>query len=663
MPLSNKQKAYIRKNYKSLSTEKISENLNAQISEVNEFINTIKITKKYPVWFYIVPLLIPIIFFILLEISLTIGGYGKDFSTFITISEDYEDKWFINPDLPFKYFSNISSPPSVSPDAFDKVKKENAIRIFVLGGSSAAGWPFNSNASFPREIKRRLQILFPENEIEVINMGVSAINSYSIKDILPDVIDKDPDLVLIYAGHNEFYGALGVGSSESLGNFSFIINSIISLREYRTVQLIRDFLSYFAGLFADEQKLAQGENETLMSRMVGEALIPYQSDLFNLGIKQFQSNFDDILSKLKEKEIPVLIGTLTSNLKIKPFVSVETNNQRKADDVFNEAESFYKNGNYNIAREFYIKAKDLDALRFRAPEILNETIVNLAEKYKYDVVKIDSLFFAESPNGITGFNIMVDHLHPTNMGYRLIGKEYFNSIINNNLLVDEKIDFSRLAKVDSLSDSIYPFTKLDSTIADLRIRLLVGAYPFVPKGTPNYLVQNFKRKNIVDSIAADVISRKFTWKQGHLELADYYFKKNMMTSFKKELDVITADRPYDEEVLGYTAERLISKKLYNEAIPYIVKLYDLRKDLLSAKWLGTIALEAKNYDTSIKYLEIASQLDSTDAQILYNLSGAYYNKGYNFKTLQTLEKCLRIRPDYPQAQQFYKALKDAVIRK
>ena len=403
MPLSNKQKAYIRKNYKSLSTEKISENLNAQISEVNEFINTIKITKKYPVWFYIVPLLIPIIFFILFEISLTIGGYGKDFSTFITISEDYKDKWFINPDLPFKYFSNISSPPSVSPDAFDKIKKENAIRIFVLGGSSAAGWPFNSNASFPREIKRRLQILFPENEIEVINMGVSAINSYSIKDILPDVIDKDPDLVIIYAGHNEFYGALGVGSSESLGNFSFIINSIISLREYRTVQLIRDFLSYFAALFADEQKLAQGENETLMSRMVGEALIPYQSDLFNLGIKQFQNNFDDILSKLKEKEIPVLIGTLTSNLKIKPFVSVETNNQRKADDVFNEAESFYKNGNYNIAREFYIKAKDLDALRFRAPEILNETIVNLAEKYKYDVVKIDSLFFAESPNGIDHF--------------------------------------------------------------------------------------------------------------------------------------------------------------------------------------------------------------------------------------------------------------------
>ncbi len=663
MPLSNKQKAYIRKNYKSLSTEKISENINAEISEVNEFINTIKITKKYPIWFYIVPLLIPIIFFILLEISLTIGGYGKDFSTFITISEDYKDKWFINPDLPFKYFSNISSPPSVSPDAFDKIKKENAIRIFVLGGSSAAGWPFNSNASFPREIKRRLQILFPENEIEVINMGVSAINSYSIKDILPDVIDKDPDLVLIYAGHNEFYGALGVGSSESLGNFSFIINSIISLREYRTVQLIRDFLSYFAGLFADEQKLAQGENETLMSRMVGEALIPYQSDLFNLGIKQFQSNFDDILSKLKEKEIPVLIGTLTSNLKIKPFVSVETNNQRKADDVFNEAESFYKNGNYNIAREFYIKAKDLDALRFRAPEILNETIVNLAKKYQYDVVKIDSLFFAESPSGITGFNIMVDHLHPTNKGYRIIGKEYFNSIINNNLLVDEKIDLSRLAMIESLSDSIYPFTALDSTIADLRIRLLVGAYPFVPKGTPNYLVQNFKRKNIVDSIAANVISRKFTWKQGHLELADYYFKKNMMTNFKKELDAITADRPYDEEVLGFTAERLINKKLYNDAIPYIEKLYDLRKDLLSAKWLGTIALEAKNYDTSIKYLEIASQLDSTDAQILYNLSGAYYNKGYNFKTLQTLEKCLRIKPDYPQAQQFYKALKDAVIRK
>ena len=32
---------------------------------------------------------------------------------------------------------------------------------------------------------------------------------------------QEPDAVLIYAGHNEYYGALGVGSTESLGRGAF----------------------------------------------------------------------------------------------------------------------------------------------------------------------------------------------------------------------------------------------------------------------------------------------------------------------------------------------------------------------------------------------------------------------------------------------------------
>ena len=662
MALTTKQKAFIQKNLDNLSVDKIADQINCSVGEVNEFIASTFSKKVYPKWFYLIPIMIPIVFFFVIEIGLRIFDYGKDYSTFITISEDFEDKWFINPDLPFKYFSNVASPPSVSPDAFDKVKKPNAYRVFVLGGSSTAGWPYNSNASFPREVKRRLQLTFPQKEIEVINLGISAVNSYTIKDIVPDVIEQKPDLVLIYAGHNEFYGALGVGSSESVGNSTFIISSVISLRDYKTVQLIQNGISYFYGLFAKESSLAEGENETLMARMVGEGLIPFDSDLFNQGIDQFESNFNEILSQLKGKRIPVIIGTLTSNLKIKPFVSVEDKNQRSAEEIYAEAESFYKTENFKIARELFIKAKDLDALRFRAPEKINQVITNLSNKYNCSLVKIDSLFFDLTSDGITGYNLMVDHLHPTSIGYRKIGAEYFKTILQKNLIDEEKLSNS-LSVIDSLSNIEYPFTQLDSTIADIRIRLLIGAYPFVPKGTANYLIKNFTKSSIVDSIASDVISRKLTWKQAHVKLADIYYMKNDLVNFQKEIKTIIADRPYNEEILGYVSEKLINKKRYNESLPYLVKLYDLRKDLVSSKWLGSIAIEAKDIEKSIKYLEIASTLDSTDAQILYNLSGAYYNKGYIFKSLKTLEKCLKIKPDYPQAQQFYTALKNSIIKK
>ena len=120
----------------------------------------------------------------MLEATLRIVNYGIDYTQFKAISNYYPNKLFLNPDLPYKYFYNIKTAPSVLPDGFDRVKKDNAFRIFVLGGSTAAGWPYVPNASFSRHLKRRLEMLYPDNTIEVINCGISAINSYTLRDFV-----------------------------------------------------------------------------------------------------------------------------------------------------------------------------------------------------------------------------------------------------------------------------------------------------------------------------------------------------------------------------------------------------------------------------------------------------------------------------------------------
>jgi len=61
-------------------------------------------------------------------------------------------------------------------------------------------------------LKHRLSHTFPNKNIEVINTGITAVNSYTLWDLTDDIIEQKPDLVIIYAGHNEYYGALGVGS-------------------------------------------------------------------------------------------------------------------------------------------------------------------------------------------------------------------------------------------------------------------------------------------------------------------------------------------------------------------------------------------------------------------------------------------------------------------
>ncbi|NNG27031.1 MAG: SGNH/GDSL hydrolase family protein, partial [Ignavibacteriaceae bacterium] len=360
-----------------------------------------------PKWFYLILVIIPIVSVFVVEIFLRVINYGMDFTTFKPISNYYPDKIFFNPDLPFKYFSTQKNVPSVLPDGFDKVKKENAFRVFIIGGSTAAGWPYVPNASFSRHLKRRLELLCPENYIEVINCGVSAINTYSLRDFIPGILEQEPDLILIYAGHNEYYGALGAGSSVSIGNSKFLIHTYLWLKDFKITQVLEDIISWGYGLFGSEDKENEFEtNVTLMARMIGESLITFDSNTYWNGINQFEGNLRDILKMIKNNEIPVIIGKLTSNtLDLKPFYSMATNEFPEANDIFKLGKAAYDEGNISKADSLLTYAKELDALRFRAPKKINEVIEKLGKEFNVKIVDIDSIFRAHSPNGIVGYNL------------------------------------------------------------------------------------------------------------------------------------------------------------------------------------------------------------------------------------------------------------------
>jgi hypothetical protein len=59
----------------------------------------------------------------------------------------------------------------------------------------------------------------------------------------------------------------------------------------------------------------------------------------------------------------------------------------------------------------------------------------------------------------------------------------------------------------------------------MKIIILTGEYPFVPKGTPNYRLQNYKPKDYADSIAMAVMNNKILWEEEHFKIPDWYFNK------------------------------------------------------------------------------------------------------------------------------------------
>ena len=100
------------------------------------------------------------------------------------------------------------------------MKRSNTFRVFVFGGSSTQGFPYNFYYSFAEQLEQRLLLNTEGVHVEVINLGMTAVNSYVIRDLSQRVMEYKPDAVIIYAGHNEYYGSFGAASTQ----FGFVNN-------------------------------------------------------------------------------------------------------------------------------------------------------------------------------------------------------------------------------------------------------------------------------------------------------------------------------------------------------------------------------------------------------------------------------------------------------
>jgi tetratricopeptide (TPR) repeat protein len=652
LSLTKKQKGWIYKNKKKSSPKEMSEELNAAEQEIINYLNSIK-KNQQPKIFYLFLILIPVLFFVLLEIGLRIFNYGYDFIQWVEVTDK---KLMLNPDIAHKYFYNTQNVPNSNQDLFDKIKAPNSFRAFILGGSSGAGYPFSPNGSFTRYLQDRLQLVYPDSKIEVVNCSMTAINSYSLRDFLPGILEQKPDLILIYAGHNEYYGALGVGSLESFGTSRALVNMVIKFEEFKTFQLIRNSLSSIVKIFSSKKT----NSGTLMSRMAQNQNIEYNSGVYKKGLSQFEGNLDDILQMAKDKNVPVILGTLTCNLKDQPpFISLKSNVYPSADKIFNEAKQELSTNNFVKADSNFRFAKDLDALRFRAPSAINKIIYKLAKKYNDNVLNIDSAFAAISPDHIVGNNLMTDHLHPTLFGYKFMGRLFFDEMKKLNYLPKtQSLNLSEKLQ-DSITVSNFNFSRLDSVIGEYRIKLLKNDWPFVNAGKKLSNSNIINPKNRIDSIAANYLEDKFIWEQAHRKAAAYYLERKNINSFLREMDVLIEEYPIITEYYEYVANTLIPLKEWDKTYKYLVEEQKIKPTAFATKWIGTIELYKGHLDSANVFLNESLKFDDKDPQVWYNLSGVYVNKEDYKKALEMISKALELKPDYPEALSLKEQLKNA----
>ncbi len=605
--------------------------------------------------FYVVSLLIPVLFFVLLETGLRIFKYGNDYTQWVN---PIAGKYVLNPGIAHKYFHDIQSVPYSNGDIFDEVKQPNAFRIFVLGESSGAGYPFLPTGSFSRYLQQRLSLVYPNSKIEVVNCSMTAISSYAMRDLFPGILREKPDLILMYAGHNEYYGALGAGSIESLGDSRGLVNLVIALEDYKTFQLVRNIIGSAAGLISGSREPPSG---TLMARMAHDQYIGLNSNVYRRGIEQFEGNLSEILQMASRNHVPVILGTLACNLRDQPpFVSIKEGLLPSADTVFKEAQVSLGHGDLRTADSLFRYAKDLDALRFRAPTEINLDIVKLGGQYGCPIVNIDSAFDAQSPSHVVGNELMTDHLHPTLRGYQFIGDLYYSEMEKNGNLPSTKPLALSNRQQDSSTVASFPFGRLDSVIGRYRIQLLKNDWPYIAKKNKIPDAVLLRPNDHIDSIAFSLVEDRTEWSVAHKKAAEWYVLKNDMPSFTLTMNSLINQYPIVTEYYDYAATALLEKKDYDAAYTFLMKRIAIEPDAYSTKWLGTISLFRNQIAAAEKYLNQSIRFDGKDPQVWYNLSGVYVQEENYRSALESVNRALSLNSQYPDALVLQRKLEQVV---
>ncbi len=584
--------------------------------------------------FTFILIITPVVLLILLELILRAFNYGGNLDLFITGPEPQISHYkMCNPDVGNRFFYMQNTVPAPSKDLFLKQKPENGYRIFILGGSTAAGFPYGDNLAFSRILNIRLNDAFPDKHIEIVNTSMSAVNSYTLLDYMDEILKQQPDALLIYAGHNEFYGAMGVGSVESFGKNPAIIRFYLKLKRFKIFLLVRDAIGTIK---KTASKMQHGDPEvdpshTLMARIVSEQTIPYKSRLYNRGLRQFRDNLRIIYEKAEQANVPVLISELVSNIKDQPpFISVKADTFPKADRAFEIGKKLLQQGDFDDAKVALTMAKDLDALRFRAAEDFNTIIHETAQEFDSPVVPMKSVFESHSTHGIVGKELVLEHLHPNIDGYFRMADAFLHSMRQHSFVSGSWPTDG--IKPSSFYQQDWGITELDSASANLSIHYLKGGWPFQPKDVPNHALQNYHPTTRAESLSVRILTDpNYSLQVGHYHLGSYYEKMGEYEKAFKEFKALYYTIPFELEFYERAAENLIKMHDYDRALRVLQKGLYYGETPFLVKWTGQLLAKAQQFKDAAPYLEKARTRTSQDAAILKSLALVYQKLGESEK--------------------------------
>jgi len=388
----------------------------------------------------------PVLLLLVVEAGLRLAGAGHPTSFFLPMRINGKDCLIENDRFGWRFFGPEMA-RSPFPLVIPKIKAPDTIRVFVFGESAAYGDP-QPEFGLCRVLQALLEGRYPDQHFEVVNTGMTAINSHVIVPIAKDCAAQHGDFWVIYMGNNEVVGPYGSGTvfGPKAANLA-LVRAGVAFKATRLGQELGSLVRHF-------QKRPVNQSEWGGMIMFLHNHVRQDDPRMAVVYGSFERNLNDIIDYGLRRGAKIVVSTVARNLmdcgpfasEHRPGLTAEELSRwdgfyqagiqaqqagraaeamdsfaqaAKIDDAF--AEVHFRQGQCSLAlgqdgealRQFNL-ACDQDVLRFRADSRINQIIRQAASNRERDGVRLvdaEAAMARQSPHGITGRKFLYEHVH------------------------------------------------------------------------------------------------------------------------------------------------------------------------------------------------------------------------------------------------------------
>jgi tetratricopeptide (TPR) repeat protein len=355
--------------------------------------------------------------------------------------------------------------------SFAADKPPGVTRIFCVGGSTTYGRPYGDATSFCGWLRALLAAAEPERRFEVVNAGGISYASYRVALLMEELIHYQPDLFIVYSGHNEFLERRTYGDVLATPRAVRGLAGLASrTRIFTAARRVSERLRRPAEPAAEEKPQLDDEVRTLLDSSVGPDAYHRDDRLRDQVLSHYRFSLARMADIARSAGAGTVFVDPAANLRhSSPFKSEHRDGLTAAElerwqTLFGEAETAFADGHCTRgpcaealasldraaaidgryahlhylrgrildalgrpaeAKAAYERARDEDVCPLRALGSMRAIVDEVAAQRGVPVVDFVEIVEQMSPDGIPGEEVFLDHVHPTIEGNRRLALALF----------------------------------------------------------------------------------------------------------------------------------------------------------------------------------------------------------------------------------------------